>query len=208
MTDHVKSYYQTSVELAHHRGAKIEYRKHGDMDWTEISYPSFHWRTSDYRVKAEPVGSTAKPDEIPWSAINPRFTHSAREPNGMIFVYEGKPEVVGGGFSKSLPHLRIDHILNCRAGSVAWAGSKQKRKETVWLTAASAEEGLKVDPVAPIKPLILDRGHLRRILAMPGAAPSKAPEVATELARLNAEMSEVKLNIDSIRAAFMAQGRD
>lgn len=194
---------QLAVEKAFENGASIEWRGSPSSKWIDVPLPLFDWRYGDYRVKGETMDAppfVEKLDEIPWSAINPRFTHSAREPNGMIFVYEGEPEIVGGGFSKSLPHLRIDHIMNCRAGSVAWAGSKQNRKETVWLTAASAKEVLKFDPVASVKPLILDCGRLRANPAIAGGTPSKAPEVATELSRLKTEMAEVRRNIAEIRA--------
>lgn len=195
---------QLSVESAYARGAKIEYRNHRAPNWIDLDYPSFDWGFGDYRVKGESTISPAPktPDEIPWSAINPRYTYSAREPNGMIFVYEGEPELVGGGWSKARPSLRIDHIMNCGAGTVTWTGSKQARKEMVWFTGSAFNASKPETEKAPVTPFIMDRGEFRVNPKAHGAEESTSAALSTALENLKSEIAEVQRNISSIRATM------
>lgn len=126
---------QIEVEQAYERGAKIEYKNHLAPEWIDLDWPFFDWRYGDYRVKAaeeKPAPAPEPPPEtedfIPWSAINERFTHSARTPDGLIFVFTSRPEIVTGGFRTSSLAMRIDHILTAKAGSKPWPKSIQERR--------------------------------------------------------------------------------
>lgn len=182
--------YADSVEALFRKGNPIQYRTHGDRFWKDIAFPSWSWATSDYRVRppeqAPQLPETEdEADLIPWAAINRKFTHSAREPNGMIFAYQGRPEIVSGGFSKFLPYLRIDHIMNTRSGSATWAKSIQERREIIYFR---SDEFKPDEPISTEKPAIPQSEGVTEV-----------GKILFEISSIKEKMRELQRQIDAPR---------
>lgn len=74
---------------------------------------------------------TDKPS-IKWEQIAPEFTWLAKDPNGDVRIFSGKPHINGPGTCWSgfgLDHFDVGFLASCKAGSCDWKDSLVERPE-------------------------------------------------------------------------------
>lgn len=97
--------------------------------WRTVESPRFDWGRNTYRVKE------AKPDQIMWEAIDPKWKWMARDANGYVYLYDRKPYIKEGRDAWHsgpegdvfFPYERIKVIV----GDTPWNHSLVERPEGV-----------------------------------------------------------------------------
>lgn len=105
-------------------GAKIEFSYKG-LKWYKATDPCWDWNTYDYRIHEEPV----IPDEVPWTAVDPKYEYHAFDYDGNGYFYTDSPLLVSKGWGLSEGRFATSVLFVIKRGNQPWDKSLVKRPE-------------------------------------------------------------------------------
>lgn len=112
-------------------GIKIQYRQHGDEEWSVSQGFSnadlgFHWGEWEYRIYQEPKTK----DTFDFAGLNQKWKYAARDENGGLYLYDNHPNLSIASFHPNGDTRAVtDMFESYKIGNCNWKDSLISRDE-------------------------------------------------------------------------------